>query len=175
MRYLSLILLALSIIPCQGCSKNAGKNFGRVEGSLVSIVDGDTIRASISGSNQTIRLIGIDTPESRYSSKAKRDSKRSGKDLASIYELGKKSTDFLRTLVAPGDRVYLEYDAEKRETRGSRLLAYVYLESGVMLNEVLVRSGYALPYTVPPNIKYEDKFVRAAKDAREMRVGLWNE
>ncbi|MFN3265126.1 MAG: thermonuclease family protein, partial [Aquificaceae bacterium] len=54
-----------------------------------------------------------------------------------------------------------------------RLLAYVWLSDGRMLNEVLVKEGYAMVYTIPPNVKYQERFLQAQRYARENRKGLW--
>ena len=56
-----------------------------------------------------------------------------------------------------------------------KLLAYVYLENGEMLNEKLVKEGYAKVATYPPNVKYVEKFESLQKQARENKVGFWKE
>jgi micrococcal nuclease len=58
--------------------------------------------------------------------------------------------------------------------RYDRALAYVWLRDGRFLNRMLVTRGYAQPLTVPPNVEYEDLFVRAARRARESGRGLWS-
>ncbi len=63
-------------------------------------------------------------------------------------------------------------DAQQRD-RYSRLLGYVYLSNGKMLNEEIVKAGYANVMTIPPNVKYQDRFLRAYKRAREGKRGLW--
>ena len=54
-----------------------------------------------------------------------------------------------------------------------RFLAYVYLSSGKMLNEEIVKAGYANVMTVPPNVKHQEAFLRAYREARENKRGLW--
>ena len=61
---------------------------------------------------------------------------------------------------------------EERDRYG-RALAYVWLDDGRFLNRMLVARGFAQPLTVPPNVEYEDVFVRAARRAREAGRGLW--
>lgn len=97
-----------------------------------------------------------------------------GKDLKTIISMGKESTKFVRSLVKPGDRVRIEFDVEKRDQYG-RLLGYVYLFAGRMLNEEIVRAGYATLLTHPPNVKYQERFLRAYREARENQRGLWKE
>ena len=70
-----------------------------------------------------------------------------------------------------GREVRLETDAEERDRYG-RLLAYVYA-GDVLVNAALVREGYAQPLTVPPNVRFEDRFARLARDARRAGRGLW--
>ena len=53
------------------------------------------------------------------------------------------------------------------------LLEYVYLSNGKMLNEEIVKVGYANVMTIPPNVKYKDKFLKAYQEARENKRGLW--
>ena len=73
-----------------------------------------------------------------------------------------------------GRRVRLEPDAEARDRYG-RLLAYVFrVEDGRMVNESLVRGGYAIPLTIPPNDRYAERFEHAAEEARESGRGLWD-
>ncbi len=59
----------------------------------------------------------------------------------------------------------LEFDVEKRDRYG-RLLAYMYLPDGRMLNEEIVKAGYANILTVPPNMKYQERFLKAYRGAR---------
>ncbi len=76
----------------------------------------------------------------------------------------------MKTLVDPGDSVSLEFDVERRD-RYRRLLAYVYLKDGRMLNEEIVKAGYANLLTIPP--QYQERFLKAYREARENRRGFW--
>ena len=76
------------------------------------------------------------------------------------------------TLVKPGDKIDLGSNVQLRDRYG-RLLVYVYLKDGSMLNEVIVRNGYASPMTYPPNVKYVQLFKNAYQKAREEGRGLW--
>lgn len=132
------------------------------------VIDGDTIKLS---NGEKVRLIGIDTPETYFSDKLLRDSRRSRKDVKTIQGMGGRSTEFVKTLVG-GKRVRLEYDVQKRD-RYKRLLAYVYLEDGTFVNGRIVEEGYAQVMTIPPNVKYADHLARLQKAARENKKGLW--
>jgi len=118
-----------------------------------------------------VRLIGIDTPESRYNSKLARDSQRSRKDMDTILKMGKLASDFTRRLVE-GKRVKLVFDIEKYDKYG-RLLAYVYLEDGTFVNGRIIGEGYAQVMTIAPNVKYAQTFLRLEREAREKGIGLW--
>ncbi len=110
------------------------------------VTDGDTL---VLTSDERVRLIGIDAPESRPNLRAEEQAAKEGRDLKAIIEMGKEATEFVKTLVNPGDEVKLEFDVEKRD-RYRRLLAYVCLSDGRMLNEEIVKAGYANLLTVPP-------------------------
>jgi len=123
------------------------------------VVDGDTIRVHI-GSEETVRLIGIDTPESV--------------DPRSPVEcFGVEASTHLQELLPVGTRVRLVRDVEARD-RYDRLLAYVYrAEDGLFVNEQMARDGYADVLTFPPNVAHAADFVDAVREAREAGRGLW--
>jgi len=79
---------------------------------------------------------------------------------------------FTAMLVKPGDAVKFEFDERPRDQYG-RLLGYVYLSNGKMLNEEIIKAGYAGIMTYLPNVKYQEKFLKAYKEARENKRGLW--
>jgi len=87
--------------------------------------------------------------------------------------LGKRAHLFTKNLVE-GKKVRLEFDVQKRD-RYDRLLAYVYLEDGTFVNAEIVRQGYAQVMTIPPNVKYQELFLRLQKEARENGRGLWSD
>ncbi len=158
-----------------GGSKASAKPEDRIPCRVVRVYDGDTFKCRLeSGEELKVRLIGIDTPESRRNRKAYRDAERGGKSVEEIVRLGKKATEFTRSLIPPGTVVYLETDVQLHDKYG-RLLAYVYLPDGRMLNEVLVEEGYATVYTFPPNVKYAERFVELQRKAMREGRGLWRE
>ncbi|MFN3471469.1 MAG: thermonuclease family protein, partial [Aquificaceae bacterium] len=97
----------------------------------------------------------------------------SGRSLEEIVKMGKLAKEFTKELLAEGQIVYLEFDVQKTDRNG-RYLAYVWLPDGRMLNEVLLREGYAQVYTIPPNVKYQKRFLEAQKYARENNKGFWS-
>ena len=140
--------------------------------TVTRIIDGDIIQALYGGVEKRIRLIGIDTPESRVNRKAKKNANMSEHDLKTIIEMGKKAKAYVDGLVKRGDLITIEFDVQERDKYG-RLLGYVYLSNGKMLNEEIVKAGYANIMTIPPNIKYKDRLLEAYQEAEEDKRGLW--
>jgi len=151
------------------------------------VIDGDTLKLT---NGERVRLIGIDTPESKPNDKAKRDSKRTGQDLETINKMGQKAMEFVKFWVKPSQEVRLEFDVQERDKYG-RLLVYVYLKpmewektpnwlylgskGGLFLNASIISAGYATPMTIPPNVKYADLFQELYEEAREEGRGLWKQ
>ncbi len=154
-----------------------------VKAKVVRVVDGDTIvvsipkttfnnRKTLKNLRFNLRLIGIDTPESKPNRRAKIQSKETDKDVKTIVKLGKKAKAFTKNLVKGYRYVFLEFDLQPQDRYG-RLLAYVWLPDGRMLNKEIICNGYAYPLTIPPNIKYKDQFLKCFHYARENKLGLW--
>lgn len=133
-------------------------------------IDGDTIKLS---TGEHVRLIGIDTPESRYNAKLERDVSRSRKDMRTILKMGKEASNFTKHLVE-GKRVRLEFDIQKYDKYG-RLLAYVYLEDGTFVNAKIIEEGYAQIMTIPPDVKHSSLFMKLQQEARDNNRGLWRD
>lgn len=169
----SIAVLGLTIFFLTGLSpqKKSDKP-DTIEAILVNVIDGDTIVVKYRSRKTHLRLIGIDTPERMPNDKAQRDANRTRKDVKTINQLGEGSANFTKGLLKSGDLLKLEFDAERRD-KYERLLAYVYLPSGEMLNEKIILAGYAQPMTIPPNVRYAKKFLDAYERARAQRRGHW--
>ena len=128
-----------------------------LEGAVVRIVDGDTIHVQIGDRIEKVRYIGVNTPEVHHPRKG---AERGGRDAVRVN----------RDLVG-GRSVRLELDVQERDRYG-RLLAYVWV-GGVMVNEEMIRLGYAQVMTVPPNVRYQQRFLSREREARESGRGLW--
>jgi len=127
---------------------------------VTRVVDGDTFWADDGTSNGLkVRLIGLDAPEIHTTRR-----KEAG-------YFGPESRDYLKQLLT-GKKVRLEYDVEKYD-QYHRKLAYVFLEDGTFVNAELIRGGYAVVLTIPPNVKYADEFLRLQRKARRQDKGLW--
>lgn len=163
------------MLPILGCG---GEDQGKINNSdgeyatVEKITDGDTFSVIFNGRKEKIRLIGIDTPESRRNDRSKKQSKEEKLDQEEIVAMGKEAKVFISRQIKKGDRVKLEFDVQERDKYG-RFLCYVYLQDGRMLNEIMIGEGYAYPLTIAPNVKYESKFRQAFVKARENNLGLW--
>ncbi len=137
--------------------------------TVIAVIDGDTLRVQLNGKRESVRLIGVDTPEARRNTKLMNDVYRSKQDVNSVLRLGAQATDYVNGLVRRGDGVVLEYDTRRKDPY-RRILAYVYLKNGTMLNEQLIKGGHATPMAIPPNTRYADRFAQAhqhrQRDAR---------
>lgn len=155
---ISLLLVFISVLSCSGTDSN--QPLTQNGNWFVSrVVDGDTFFATNNGQKEKIRLIGVDAPEARNVGKKKK------------HPFGKISSQYLKDLIE-NKYVRLELDIDQRDQYG-RLLAYVYLMNGTFVNAELVRLGYATVMTVPPNVKFADKFLELQKEAREKKLGFW--
>jgi micrococcal nuclease len=153
LRPLIALLLAALAAGCASPERQTAPEPGDGNTAPVtSVSDGDTIALSGIG---TVRLIGIDTPEVFGEQEC----------------FGRQASAYLRRLLPPGTRVRYRLGVEERDRYG-RALA-VYLEDGRLVNELLAEEGYAQPLTIPPNDELADRFVAAARRAREAGRGLW--
>ena len=126
------------------------------------VVDGDTLRVIMDGQRELVRLIGVDTPESKPNEKAIRDARRQGIPLKAVIRSGIVATQFTQQQVKPGDTIRLAYDKQERD-RYHRLLAYVYTDNGKMLNATLLEHGMATPMPIAPNTRYRAWFASLHK------------
>lgn len=126
---------------------------------VVKVIDGDTITVKMNGKNETIRLIGIDTPETK--------DPRTG-----VQCFGKEATAKLKTVI--GTKVAIVRDEREGERdKYDRLLAYIYNEEGLFLNKYLIEQGYAYEYTYDDPYIYQKEFKAAQADAKAKKRGLW--
>ena len=125
------------------------------------VIDGDTYMRDIEGKGgTTVRLIGVDTPESVAK----------GAKASANCEEGKEASNFMKDLL-DGQQVYLEYDVAP-EDRYGRVLAYVYL-NGTQIQKTLLEKGYARTMTIAPNVQYADEYSSLQKIAQDNSKGFW--
>jgi micrococcal nuclease len=121
---------------------------------VVKVVDGDTIIVKISGEKKSVRLIGINAPE--------------------INEcFGKEATEKIKELIG-NKKIKLEADSSQDDKdKYYRLLRYVYLEDGTLVNKKLIEEGVAEEYTYKVAYKFQTEFKEVENLSKEKKIGLW--
>lgn len=138
------------------------QNTTKIYYSVTRVVDGDTIIVDMNGTEERIRLVGVNTPESV-------DPRRP------VQCFGKEASAFLKKIL-DGREVTLEKDSSQGDTdKYHRLLRYVYLPNGTFINKLLIEEGYGHEYTYRTPYKYQLEFKKAEQEARTTKRGLWNE
>jgi micrococcal nuclease len=152
LRRLALLLALVAVAACDTADVRTSRS---APGSAVveRVVDGDTVVLSRVG---TARLIGVDTPEVHRG----------------VECFGRAASAYAER-VLDGRRVRYRFGVERRDRYG-RALVYLRLLDGRFFNAMLVRDGYAVPLTIPPNVEYADRFVALAREARRAGRGLWS-
>ena len=152
----------LLLVAIAGVLLARGLNtFGGANGSypVVSVVDGDTIKVRMSGRVESVRLIGIDAPETNAPGRP-------------VQCFGPEASAKAKELLA-GKAVRLEYDeSQDRRDRYDRLLAYAWVDD-VLYNEWVIRHGYAREFTYRAPYRYQANFHAAQAEARAAGRGLW--
>lgn len=128
------------------------------EARVVEVVDGDTVVVAFaSGGTDTVRLLGVDTPETKHPTRG-------------VECFGPEASEFTERRLL-GRVVRLESDVEHRDVYDRRL-AYVYMD-GERFNDVLLRRGFARFLVIPPNDAHGRALLAAELEARHLRRGLW--
>lgn len=125
----------------------------KTNGVVLEIHDGDTLSLMIDRRVYRARLIGIDAPE-----------------MGQI-PWGERAKKALSTMLS-GETVIVETDIERFD-KYNRLLIYLFNKKGELINERMLLEGYAVLLTIPPNVKYVERFVIAEKKARQQKKGIW--
>ncbi len=122
---------------------------------VIAVNDGDTVTILMNGKKYRTRLIGMDAPEM-------------GQE-----PWGKRAQEHLRKLLKEVKwRVSVETDVGQYD-KYNRLLVYLWTPEGEMLNERMIKDGYAVLFTIQPNSKYVDRFRKAQRAARDEKRGIW--
>lgn len=128
---------------------------------VIRVVDGDTLKVLIATTSESIRLIGIDTPEIV-------DPRRP------VQCFGSEASKRMKTL-ATNACIMLEADASQGDRdKYGRLLRYAYLPDHTSLNEEMIREGYAFEYTYDLPYRYQAEYKVAEREARSAARGLWD-
>lgn len=158
----SALVAAIAALALAGCeiedpgtgSVQPAAAGGKTGATVTKNTDGDTLRLSGIG---RVRLIGVDTPEVH----------------GGVECYGRQASAFTKKVLPPGTRVRYQLGVEPRDRYG-RALAYVWLRDGRFFNLMLVEHGYAQVLTIPPNVDYAERFLKAQRRAREDERGLWD-
>jgi micrococcal nuclease len=149
-----LLALCVGAVACADRAAPAGPV------TVERVIDGDTIDVSAAGRMERVRMLGVDTPELHV---------ESGPPEC----FGVEAADYTASLLPPGVRIWLERDIVGRDHYG-RLLAHVYrLDDGLLVNEAILRHGYARPLTIEPNHAFSERYVAATVAAEREDLGLW--
>ncbi|NGQ94986.1 nuclease precursor [Brevibacillus sp. SYP-B805] len=130
----------------------------RVQAKVTEVVDGDTFKVTINGKEETVRMLLIDTPETKHPEKP-------------VQPFGPEASKFTKELLT-GKTVELEKDVSERDKYG-RLLAYVYV-NGQSVQEKLLEKGLARVAVYPPDVKNVDKYRDIQAKAQKTGVGIWS-
>ncbi len=151
----ALIFIAPSLIKSEPAPEDLSGPY-----RVLWVADGDTLVLDIDGTETSVRMIGIDAPESVHWDETK-----------NVPE-GKEASEYLKKYLR-GRKVYLEYDSELTD-KYDRTLAYVWLEDGkTMVQDELLKAGMAQTLSIRPNMRYTLRFERLQLDARMARAGFW--
>ena len=127
--------------------------------TVVRVVDGDTFEGVIAGEQKTVRLLNVDTPETKHPQEP-------------VQCMGPEATEMLKDLLEPGDRVKLEYDIERTDRYG-RTLAGVFKDDS-LVNADLARAGLGVAVLYEPNRKFYDEVWEAQQEAEAAGDGLFD-
>jgi micrococcal nuclease len=149
------LLLLLGVLGSCGNSNISQPDLA----TIVSVVDGDTIVLSVQNQTETVRLLGIDTPETVHPTRP-------------IECFGPEASAFTKATLEKGSVVKLVRDVEPRD-RYQRLLVYLFLTDGTLFNQLLIDRGLARTLSIEPNTAFASQFASHESSARNRRVGLW--
>ncbi|MBS6063738.1 MAG: thermonuclease family protein [Peptostreptococcaceae bacterium] len=127
--------------------------------TVTEVVDGDTFKIDYNGVPETVRLLLVDTPESKHPKKYKN------------VPMGEVATEYTKNFLK-NNKVRLEFDKEQRD-KYNRLLAYVYIQNGQCLNEELIRNGMAKVVKYEPNVSKYDEYKEIERQVRPSGIGIW--
>lgn len=153
-------LLAVGAVAAVGIT-GAVAAFGDDDsrGEVVRVIDGDTLVARIDGDDVRVRLLNVDTPETKDPDEP-------------VQCLGPEASAFLEKRLPVGTEIDLEYD-EERTDRYDRILAAVF-ESGSLVNAEIAAEGLGLPVLFEPNDRFLDQVTRASQKAEREQKGLFD-
>lgn len=167
MKYLKAILVVMLLSIISVCILNAQNIKTKIAASstiyfdatVTKIIDVNTIKVLTTDSRsiETVRLIGIDIPGNIK--------------MKNAIIMKKKAKVFLSTVIPVGTSVKLTFDVKPRDNYG-RLCAYVWKDN-LMINDYILKMGFATPYLVSQDIEYANMFQESYEEAIKEKIGLW--
>lgn len=148
----ALALFCLTLAGCSGAIQGQDQSPKRLRCTVASVTDGDTFRCE---DGTRVRLLQIDSPEQGQG------------------EMYQRARTGLMRYLKRGRKVQLELDVRPTD-QYDRTLAYVWAGK-TLVNEAMVRDGWAVQFTLPPNVRYVDRIRAAEYEAREAKRGLWSD
>jgi endonuclease YncB( thermonuclease family) len=149
--FYSAMIIAVAVVACTPAVDTTATTAG-IGASVIDVQDGDSLLVDIDGTQERVRLIGVNAPEHDEC-------------------FGPESAVGLRDLI-DGTEIRIVADVEARDQYG-RLLGYVYLED-TLINEEIALRGLVLARAFEPNIALQDRIDAAAEDAQENQRGMWS-
>lgn len=136
--------------------------YAKEEVTFSKCVDGDTIKVKVKNKEATVRMLAVDTPESVHPKKK-------------VEYYGKEASDYTCNLITNAKKIELEYDSNSdKYDKYERLLAWVFVDD-YLLQDKLVRNGYAEVAYLYDNYKYTDLLIDHEVLAKQEHIGIWND
>jgi|GEM_PF-328231 len=163
--YKLALLLLVSILVLIACSSAENDSKTTLKGeqwyTVSGYVDGDTFKVKVNDEVKTIRMLYIDTPETK-------------KANTPVQPYGPEASEYTKQLLEESEEVKLSFDTETVDQFG-RTLAIVELKDGRILNKLLLEQGLAKVLIVEPNVKMENVYKQLEQQAKQAGVGIWQE
>lgn len=128
-------------------------------GTVIRVVDGDTVDIRVAGAETRVQLLNIDTPEAIHPDKG-------------VECLGPEATEYLERALPAGQRVSLEYDAHRTDHAG-RTLAAVY-RGDLLINSDIAAQGLGIAVKFESNTKFHEQVLQAQRQAESTKAGLFS-
>ncbi|WP_051250895.1 thermonuclease family protein [Paenibacillus harenae] len=164
MRKKIIILLMLICMPLAGCTALSNLSSSVIQTNqwytVSGFVDGDTFKIKTGSDETTVRMLYVDTPETK-------------KPNTPVEPYGMEASAFTEKLLGESKEVRLTFDKERDDPYG-RTLAIVELKDGRILNELLLEKGLAKVLIVEPNVKMENVYKQIEQQARQAKSGIWS-
>jgi micrococcal nuclease len=131
-----------------------------IQAKVISVVDGDTFKVKIGKKEETVRMLLVDTPETKH-------------PKLGVQPFGPEASVFTKKLLT-GKTVSLEKDVGDARDKYGRLLMYVYVDGKSVQEQLLAKGLARVAYVYPPNVKYVDKYREIQKKAQKAGIGIWS-